>query len=80
MATAVINKAPPVIQPPDTVTLTLSMEEAQMVMFLSGSVLGQSDGPRGICDSVHMALQQSDVHIGKLFASSDRSTITFKPN
>lgn len=58
MATAVINKAPPVIQPPTTVTLTLSMDEAEVLKFIIGKVRGPAESPRSLATSIYHSLDQ----------------------
>lgn len=46
-----------------TLTLELSREEAEMMLFILRQIGGSPEGKRGICDSINLALLKAGVDV-----------------
>ena len=72
MAKVTWLEKPAPVAPPDALNLTLSLEEAEVLLKVVGMILGPDQGPRGATSRVYWALRnvgvvKADIHmIGEL--------------
>ncbi len=61
MATAIWLEDVPITPPPDVLNLTLSREEAEVLLKVVGMIIGPNSGPRGITSRIFWALRNAGV-------------------